>query len=84
MRVCFIEDTDLRGGTQIWVSEAIRDFLAAGVDVTLLTSATGFNAEDARQTDARVVTYDWNAVVDQGPEARAIWTEALADADVGV
>ena len=54
MRVCFIEDTDLRGGTQIWVSEAIRDFLAAGVEVTLLTSATGFNAEDGRKTDSRV------------------------------
>ena len=84
MRVCFIEDTDLRGGTQIWVSEAIRDFLAAGVDVTLLTSQTGFNAEDARQTDARVVPYDWNAVVDEGPDARRIWTEALTDADVAV
>jgi len=84
MRVCFIEDTDLRGGTQIWVSEAIRDFLAAGVEVTLLTSATGFNAEDAGQTDARVVTYDWNRIVNRDDEGRRIWTEALADADVAV
>jgi glycosyltransferase involved in cell wall biosynthesis len=84
MRVCFIEDTDLRGGTQIWVSEAIRDFLAAGVDVTLLTSATGFNAEDGRKTDARVVTYDWNAIVRRDDEGRRIWTDALADADVAV
>jgi len=88
MRVCFIEDTDLRGGTQIWVSEAIRDFRAAGVDVTLLTSATGFNAEDGRKTDARVVTYDWNAIVQTvngGNEpGRRIWTDALADADIAV
>ncbi|MHC4847563.1 MAG: glycosyltransferase family 4 protein [Planctomycetota bacterium] len=84
MRVCFIEDTDLRGGTQIWVAEAIRDFRAAGVDVTVLTSATGFNAEDAKKTDARVVGYDWNAVVRQDEQARKIWTGALADADVAV
>jgi len=84
MRVCFIEDTDLRGGTQIWVSEAIRDFLAAGVEVTLLTSATGFNARDGAETDARVVTYDWNAITRQDDAARRIWTGALVDADVAV
>jgi glycosyltransferase involved in cell wall biosynthesis len=84
MRVCFIEDTDLRGGTQIWVSEAIRDFLAAGVEVTLLTSATGFNAQDGRKTAARVVTYDWNAIVRRDEEGRRLWTGALADADVAV
>ena len=47
MRVCFIEDTGLRGGTQIWVSEALRDFRAKGADVTLLTSAGGWNARNA-------------------------------------
>lgn len=84
MRVCFVEDTDLRGGTQIWVSEAVRDFLAAGVDVTLLTSETGFNARDGRATAARVVTYDRDAVTRRDAAARAIWTDALADADVAV
>jgi glycosyltransferase involved in cell wall biosynthesis len=84
VRVCFVEDTDLRGGTQIWVSEAIRDFLAAGVDVTLLTSATGFNAEDGKKTAARVVTYDWNGIVRQDDAGRRVWTDALADADVAV
>ena len=54
MRVCFVEDTGLRGGTQIWVSEALRDFRSKGIDVTLLTSATGWNAEDGRTTDADV------------------------------
>ena len=27
MHICFIEDTHLHGGTQIWVSEAVRVFL---------------------------------------------------------
>ena len=30
MHIGFIEDTFLHGGTQIWVSEAMRVFLAAG------------------------------------------------------
>lgn len=84
MRVCFVEDTGLHGGTQIWVSEAIRDFRAKNVDVTLLTSEGGWNAEDARKTDVDLVTYDFDAVVDEGPEARSIWTRALENADVAV
>ena len=84
MRVCFIEDTDLRGGTQIWVSEAIRNFLDAGTEVTLLTSRTGFNAAAARETKARVVTYDYRDVVTMNDQARGIWTDALTAADVAV
>jgi glycosyltransferase involved in cell wall biosynthesis len=84
MHVCFIEDTDLRGGTQIWVAEAIRHFLAQGVEVTLLTSESGWNAQDAKETDARLVTYNYQEVIAQGPEAQRIWTEALAPADVAV
>ena len=48
MHICFIEDTQLRGGTQIWVSEAVRVLLAAGHDVTVLTAADGFNARRLR------------------------------------
>jgi len=84
MRVCFVEDTGLHGGTQIWVSEAIRDFRRKNVDVTLLTSEGGWNAENARETDVELVTYDFDAVVDESPEARSIWTRALEGADVAV
>lgn len=84
MRVCFIEDTHLHGGTQIWVSEALRDFLDKGHDVTLLTPKGGFNAEDAAGTAARLCTYDYDAVVQEDAESRAIWADAFADADVAV
>lgn len=84
MRVCFIEDTGLRGGTQIWVSEAMREFRAKGADVTLLTSEDGWNAEDARSTDVDLVTYGYLAVTRQDAEARRIWTHALESADVAV
>ncbi len=84
MHICFIEDTYLRGGTQIWVSEAVRVFLAAGHDVTVLTAAGGFNAVDTVDAGARAVTYDFDDVTTQDEHHRAIWTEALAPADVAV
>ncbi len=84
MHIGFIEDTYLHGGTQIWVSEAIRAFLSAGHDVTLLTAADGFNARDAAATDARLVTYGFDDVVTQDAHHQAIWTDALAPTDVAI
>ncbi len=84
MHICFLEDTHLHGGTQIWVSEAIRVCLAAGHEVTVLTVEDGYNHRDAVQTEARVVTYGWDDVVRQDAEQQRIWTEALVPADVTV
>jgi glycosyltransferase involved in cell wall biosynthesis len=84
MRIGFIEDTHLHGGTQIWVSEAIRDFLAKGHEVVLLTPTGGFNAEEAAKTKAALVTYDYDDVVSEDPANRRIWTDALAQMDVAV
>ena len=84
MHICFIEDTQLHGGTQIWVSEAVRSFLAAGHEVTVLTAADGFNAADTAETAATVVTYDHDAVTARDDRHRAIWTQALQGTDVAV
>lgn len=84
MHIGFVEDTRLHGGTQIWVSEALRDFLSKGHEVTLLTPEDGFNAADAANTGARVVTYDFDAAVREEPETRRIWTEGLRGPDVAV
>jgi len=84
MRVCFIEDTDLRGGTQIWVSEAVRIFISRGADVTVLTSKTGWLAQDCAGTGAKVVTYDYDKVTSQDEENVDIWADALRDSDVAV
>ena len=35
MHIGFIEDTPLHGGTQIWVSEATKDFISKGHEVTV-------------------------------------------------
>ncbi len=84
MHICFIEDTTLHGGTQIWVSEAIRDFTAKGHEVTLLTAAGGFNATDGVTTAARVVTYDFDEVVAEDARHRQIWIDALQQTDVAL
>ena len=84
MHICFVEDTGLHGGTQIWVAEAMRAFMAKGHEVTLLTAAGGFNARDGADTDARVVTYDFDDIVAQDADNRSIWTGALEPADVAV
>lgn len=84
MHICFIEDTTLHGGTQIWVSEAMRDFMGKGHQVTLLTAENGFNAQDGRVTDARVVTYDFDDVVAQDARHQDLWVDALASADIAL
>ena len=82
--VCFIEDTHLHGGTQIWVTEAVRVFLAKGHEVTLLTPSGGFVARDGVTTDARVVTYGFDDVVSEDVAHQNLWIDALAAADVAV
>ncbi len=84
MHIGFIEDTALRGGTQIWVTEAVRDFLAKGEEVTVLAPAGSFVAEDCRAVGARVCTYDYDAIVEQGEEFELLWRDALAPCAVAV
>ncbi len=84
MHVCFIEDTHLHGGTQIWVTEANRHFLARGVKVTLLAPGGSWVAEQCAGTGARVVSYDWQGVVEQDERQQKIWTDALRASDVAL
>ena len=84
MHIGFIEDTDLHGGTQIWVTEAAEDFIGKGHDVTILTSKSGWVAQVCKDTAARVVGYDYNGVVAEDDENIAIWSDALKDCDVAI
>ena len=84
MRVCFIEDTMLHGGTQIWVAEAVKDFINRGADVTVLTPESGWVAEHCLANGAKVVTYDYKKVISQDEKNIGIWAEALRDSDVAV
>ncbi len=84
MHICFIEDTHLHGGTQLWVAEANLAFLARRAQVTVLCPTNSWIAQQCSQTDARVVTYDWDEVVREDAANIDIWTEALRDCDVAI
>ncbi len=84
MRVCFIEDTHLHGGTQIWVTEATQAFITRGAEVTVLAPEESWVSTKCAEVGAQTVTYDWDEVVNQSIEHIKIWTEALSGCDVAV
>lgn len=84
MHICFIEDTHLHGGTQIWVTEANRNFLSHGAEVTVLAPHESWVAKQCAETSAHIATYDWDDVVNEEDHHVKIWTEALRDCDVAV
>ncbi|MFC2055524.1 glycosyltransferase family 4 protein [Chloroflexota bacterium] len=84
MRICFIEDTHLHGGTQIWVAEAARAFLGRGENVTVLAPTDSWVAQQCAAAGARVVTYDWDEVISEDDRNIEIWTDALHDCDVAL
>jgi glycosyltransferase involved in cell wall biosynthesis len=84
VHICFIEDTHFHGGTQIWVTEASRAFLARGETVTILAPQGSWVVDQCAKTSARIVTYDWDEVVFEGQPAMDAWTTALGPCDVAI
>lgn len=84
MHICFIEDTPLYGGTQIWVTEAVRYFLSQGDTVTLLAQEHSPVIQACADTQARLKTYHWERVTIQDRDAIEGWVDALSPADVAV
>jgi glycosyltransferase involved in cell wall biosynthesis len=84
MHIGFIEDTHLHGGTQIWVTEAVRAFIARGQEVSLLAPEDSWVVDQCRPTGAMISTYDWDGVVRESPIHQDIWTSALSNCDVAV
>ena len=84
MNIGFIEDTPLHGGTQIWVTEALRAFLARGHDATLLAPEGSWMVKQCSEIGAQILTYDWDEVTQERDEDVQIWTDALRQCDVAV
>ena len=84
MRVAFIEDTHLRGGTQIWVAEAVRDFLSQGVEVTVIAPEGGFVHESCGEAGATLAGYDFQKIATTPDLYKQCWMEALAPCQVAV
>jgi glycosyltransferase involved in cell wall biosynthesis len=84
MNIGFIEDTQLRGGTQIWVVEANKFFLDRGEETMILAPEKSFVAGECKKAGAQAFTYDYKRVVSKNTENKKIWTEALQTCDVAV
>ncbi|MBN2642773.1 MAG: glycosyltransferase family 4 protein [Victivallales bacterium] len=84
MHIGFIEDTALRGGTQIWVSEAVVDFIKKGHEITVIAPDASFVAENARAAGAQVFTYNYNDITVNQDKYQALWTEGLRNCEVAV
>ncbi|OQY04047.1 MAG: hypothetical protein B6I22_10285 [Desulfobacteraceae bacterium 4572_123] len=84
MHICFIEDTKLHGGTQIWVTEATKAFIDAGAKVTVLTPEAGWVGPRCKAIGAAIVSYDYEDVINENEKNRKIWAEGLRDADVAI
>jgi glycosyltransferase involved in cell wall biosynthesis len=84
MHICFIEDTPLHGGTQIWVAEAIHYALTQGERVTLLAPENSWIGKQMLETDAQIKSYDWDGVAQQSTQQKEIWFDALKNCDVAL
>jgi glycosyltransferase involved in cell wall biosynthesis len=82
VNIGFIEDTHFHGGTQIWVTEAIRAFLEHGQDVTLLAPKDSWIVNACADYGVSIFTYDWDEVIHERDEHIQQWTEALRQCDV--
>jgi glycosyltransferase involved in cell wall biosynthesis len=84
MNIGFIEDTPLRGGTQIWVTEANRYFLKKGEKVTVLAPEGSWVANECKKDGANVFTYDYEEVVSKNELNKMAWAAGLEECDVAV
>ena len=84
MRIGFIEDTHLRGGTQIWVTEANQFFLNKGEETVILAPEGSFVANECQSAGAQAFTYDYEKVTSMDAANQQIWTEALRVCDVAI
>ena len=84
MRVCFIEDTPLRGGTQIWVVEATQNFLNSGHKVNIIAPKDSYVAVSCAELGASVYTYDWKEISSNQDKYVDVWTKALRSSDVSI
>ena len=84
MNIGFIEDTHLRGGTQIWVTEATREFIKAGEDVTVIAPEGSFVAEECKAHGATIFGYDWDDIPENREKYKQTWIDGLKAMDVAV
>ncbi|CAN2039645.1 Glycosyltransferase family 4 protein [Candidatus Magnetomoraceae bacterium gMMP-15] len=84
MQICFIEDTHLRGGTQLWVMEATKDFIAKGHEVNIVAPKGSYISETCLEFGATVYTYDWDDIAVNSDKYQSTWTEAFRNSNLAI
>lgn len=84
MRIGFIEDTKLHGGTQLWVFDAINFFHNCGTEITIITPDKGWLAEECRNLpfDILILKYDYHGIISQNINYLNEWIHALRNCDI--
>ncbi len=84
MNICFIEDTPLHGGTQIWVTEAVKIYLESGCKITVLSPNDSWVLNECKKLGAKTVGYNYKGVIEKRSNDIEIWKKALINSDVAV
>ncbi|MCP4179196.1 MAG: glycosyltransferase family 4 protein [bacterium] len=84
MKIGFIEDTHLRGGTQIWVEEATKFLINKGEEVNIIAPENSFVANECKKHGAKIYTYDWDDIVNNKEKYKSSWIDGLKNSDVAI
>jgi glycosyltransferase involved in cell wall biosynthesis len=84
MKIGFIEDTKLRGGTQIWVEEATKFLISKGEEVNIIAPENSFVANECKKHGANIYTYDWDDIGNNKEKYKSAWIDGLKNSDVAV
>ncbi len=86
MHIAFIEDTELYGGTQLWVIDAIRFFLDQKWKITVITPKNGRIADECKKicTLQNLVLYDYLDISINSERYMKLWGEALQHCKVAI
>ena len=84
MHICFIEDSLLHGGTQLWVVEACKFYLEKEKNTTVLCPEGSWISKECKINGINIVTYDYNKITSQDESSKNIWKEVLKKCDVAL
>ncbi len=84
MNIGFIEDTYLRGGTQIWVVEAVKNFISQGENIIVIAPKNSYVAVECEKVGAEIFEYDWKNISLNKEKYKQVWTKGLSKMDVAV
>ena len=84
MNICFIEDTMLHGGTQLWVVDAVRAYYDHGDMVTLLAPEQSWVHEQCQGSGVISPTYPFLHPETNHDVLKKTWIGALEGCDVAI